>query len=83
GGFARSLPAIAPADPIGARALRAACAGKEDFSDPAPPVRVFGNVWYVGTCNVSAVLVTSPQGHVLIDAATEQAVPAILASIRA
>ncbi|MGZ2802937.1 hypothetical protein, partial [Pseudomonas aeruginosa] len=58
GGFARSLPAIAPADPIGARALRAACAGKEDFSDPAPPVRVFGNVWYVGTCNVSAVLVT-------------------------
>lgn len=74
---------MAPADPVGARALRAACAGKEDFSDPAPPVRVFGNVWYVGTCNVSAVLVTSPQGHVLIDAATEQAAPAILASIRA
>lgn len=59
------------------------CRGKDDFSDPAPPARITGNVYYVGTCNVTALLVTSPRGHVLIDAPTQEAVPAILANIRA
>ncbi|WP_408591461.1 subclass B3 metallo-beta-lactamase [Novosphingobium sp.] len=86
--FANAALAAAPASPLpadtaGAKALMAVCAGKEDFSDPAPPVRIFGNVWYVGTCTVSAILLTSRQGHVLIDATTQQAAPAILANIRA
>lgn len=72
-----------PADPAAVHAIVKACAGKEDFSDPAPPARIFGNVWYVGTCTVSAILLTSAKGHVLIDAATEQAAPAILNNIRA
>lgn len=59
------------------------CEGKEDFSAPAPPARLYGNTYYVGTCTVSVLLVTSPQGHVLVDAATEAAVPSILANIRA
>ena len=59
------------------------CEGKEDFSAPAPPARLYGNTYYVGTCTVSVLLVTSPQGHVLVDTATAEAVPAILANIRA
>ncbi len=70
------------ADPAAGAALARQCAGKEDFSDPAPPARIFGNVWYVGTCTVSVLLLTSPKGHILIDAATEQAAPSILANIR-
>ena len=44
---------------------------------------MYGNTWYVGTCGISALLVTSDAGHILVDAATPQAGPQILANIRA
>lgn len=92
--FARALLALALLAPSAAfaqagpdraatQALIKQCEGKEDFSAPAPPARLIGNTYYVGTCTVSVLLVTSPQGHVLVDAATEPAVPSILANIRA
>lgn len=59
-----------------------ACADDAGWNDPAVPRRVHGNTWYVGTCGISALLVTSPQGHVLIDGATPQAGKQILANIR-
>lgn len=58
------------------------CSGKEGWSDPAPPVRIFGNVYDVGSCGIVALLVVGPKGHVLIDAATAEAVPSIVANIR-
>ena len=64
-------------------ALARACEGRDGWSDAAPPARMFGNTYYVGTCGIAVLLVTSPQGHVLIDGATEDAVPSILANIRA
>lgn len=64
-----------------------ACSADADpmdgWNDRAPPQRIFGNTWYVGTCGISALLVTSPQGHVLIDAGTEKAAPLVEANIRA
>jgi metallo-beta-lactamase class B len=59
----------------------AACAGKDGWSDPAPPIHVFGNVYDVGTCAITVLLITSPKGHVLIDAATAEAAPSIAANI--
>jgi metallo-beta-lactamase class B len=44
---------------------------------------VFGNTWYVGTRGLSAILVTSPAGHVLIDGGLPESAPLIAASIRA
>lgn len=61
----------------------AACKGKDGWSDPAPPVRVFANVYYVGTCGIAVVLIASDQGHVLIDAGPADAPPQVLANIRA
>ena len=55
----------------------------DGWDDRAPPRKVFGNVYYVGTCGITALLVTSPQGHVLLDGATAAAGPAIVANIRA
>ena len=49
-----------PACPVGASVM-------DGWNDRAPPRRIFGNTWYVGTCGLSAVLVTSDQGHVLHD----------------
>lgn len=75
----------AHAAPMAAHALPAPtpCADDAGWSDPTAPRHVFGNTWFVGTCSISAILVTSPEGHVLIDAATAQAAPAIIANIRA
>ncbi len=61
--------------------LAKACAGREGWSDPAPPAHVYGNVWYVGTCGITAVLITSDQGHVLIDGGPAEAAPLVAANI--
>lgn len=82
-GPALAKPTPAGPDRAATAALMKQCEGKEDFSAPAPPARLYGNTYYVGTCTVSALLITSPQGHILVDAATEEAAPAILANIRA
>jgi len=58
------------------------CAGKNGWSDPAPPAHVYGNVYMVGTCGIVALLVTSKEGHILIDGATEEAASAIAENIR-
>lgn len=45
------------------------------------PQRIFGNVWYVGTCGISVVLITSPQGHVVIDGGPRDAGALVAKSI--
>lgn len=55
----------------------------DGWDTPAPPRRIFGNTWYVGTCGIAVLLVSSDQGHVLIDGGTEAAPPIVLANIRA
>ena len=77
---------LALAFPLAALATDApakACADDAGWNDPATPLKVYGNTWYVGTCGISALLVTSDDGHILVDAATPQAGPQILANIRA
>jgi metallo-beta-lactamase class B len=69
-------PAAAPAMPA------TACADDAGWNDPAVPRHIHGDTWYVGTCGISALLLTSPQGHVLIDGATPQAGTQIIANIR-
>lgn len=64
-------------------ALATSCATRDGWSDAAPPARIYGNTYYVGTCGISVLLVTSRKGHVLIDGATDEAAPSILANIRA
>lgn len=55
----------------------------EGWNQRARPQRIFANTWYVGTCGLTALLVTSDQGHILIDGAGEPAGPLIAANIRA
>jgi len=47
------------------------------------PYKAFDNVYYVGICWVSAWLLTSPQGHVLIDTLYGPYTDQLLANIRA
>ncbi len=47
------------------------------------PFKVVADTWYVGTAELSSVLVTGPKGHILIDGALPQSVPQIEANIKA
>ena len=59
------------------------CASCTEWNRPHGPVKVFGNTYYVGTDGLSALLVTSPEGHVLIDGALPESAPQIQANITA
>jgi metallo-beta-lactamase class B len=63
-------------------ALIKACAGRDGWSDAAPPAHVFANVYMVGTCGITALLITAPDGHFLIDGATDEAAKGIAANIQ-
>ena len=53
------------------------------WSVPQQPFAVYGNTYYVGTHGLSAILLTSDAGHVLIDGALPESAPAIISSISA
>ncbi|HEX8444611.1 MAG TPA: subclass B3 metallo-beta-lactamase [Allosphingosinicella sp.] len=82
GGCAAPPPVAAESSGSIAPSLAAACAGRDGWSDPAPPARIIGNLYYVGTCGITSLLVTSRQGHVLIDGGPPDAAPLIAANIR-
>lgn len=73
------LPApIALAGPAFART----CGENDQWDRPAPPVRLHGNTYYVGTCGISAILITDKDGHVLIDSGTEAGAELVAANIQ-
>ena len=62
--------------------IKIACTGRDGWSDAAPPAHVFGNTYMVGTCGITALLIVTPEGHFLIDGATDEAAEGIAANIR-
>lgn len=48
---------------------------------PQTPFAIYANTYYVGTKGISAVLLTSPEGHILVDSGPEQAADLISANI--
>lgn len=52
-----------------------------NWNQPIPPHKVIGNVYYVGTNYLASYLITTPQGHIVINPSYEQSVPLIQASI--
>lgn len=49
----------------------------------ATPHRVVNNVYVVGTSDVGVFLITTRQGHILVDAGPEEAVPLVAAAVEA
>ena len=71
----------APIETAGPR-WAAECDGSDDWTKPAPPVRVHANTYMVGTCGISAILIVGDQGDMLIDGGPEEAADLIAAKIR-
>ena len=57
------------------------CASCAQWNAAQAPFQVVGNTWYVGPAGLSAILVTSPQGHILIDGALPQSAAQIIHNI--
>jgi metallo-beta-lactamase class B len=56
-------------------------ATKVGGQQPAEPFRIAGNLYYVGANDVSAFLITGPEGHVLIDGGYPSTAAMIMGSI--
>jgi metallo-beta-lactamase class B len=72
---------IAPVETAGP-AFAAACKEWDEWDKPALPVGIFGNTYLVGTCGISAILITDPAGDILIDGGTEADADLIAANIQ-
>ena len=48
---------------------------------PFPPHKVVSNIYYVGSRDISSYLVTTPEGHVIINSGFEETVPLIRGSV--
>jgi metallo-beta-lactamase class B len=51
------------------------------WDQPFPPHRIADNLYYVGSRGLASYLVTTPDGHILINSSFERTVPLIRASI--
>jgi metallo-beta-lactamase class B len=75
GVVAQTAPAAA------APALGTATADTADWSEPFPPHRMIGNIYYVGSRGLASYLITTPAGHILINSNLKTSVPLIRESI--
>ena len=53
----------------------------EAWAKPIEPFQMAPQVWYVGTENLSSILITTPEGHLLIDAGLDQSAELIKSNI--
>ena len=51
------------------------------WTDPFPPFRIVGNVYWVGTYDLSSYLIVTPQGDILINTGLADSVPQIRSNI--
>lgn len=56
---------------------------REAWRQPVAPFRIAEHTWYIGTEGLSALLVTTPDGAVLIDGGLAQAADMLLANVAA
>ena len=52
-----------------------------EWHTPFPPHRIAGNLYYVGSQDLAAFLIATPEGHILINSNLESSVPQIKESV--
>ena len=69
--FLLTVPLLGQKDPV-----------SRSWNRPVNPFRIAGNLYYVGASDVTAFLITTPDGHIVLDGGLEETAPMILANIR-
>jgi metallo-beta-lactamase class B len=64
-------------------AVTAVGQGSADWYEPFPAHKVLGNVYYVGSKDLATYLITTAEGHILINSGFERTVPLIQESVEA
>ena len=59
----------------------ASAQGNREWTEPFPPFKIAGNLYYVGSRGLANYLITTPQGHILINSDLEANVPMIRDSV--
>ena len=54
---------------------------QQDWTEPFPAFRIAGNLYYVGSKGLASYLITTPDGHILINSDMEANVPLLRASV--
>lgn len=54
---------------------------QNDWTEPFPAFRIAGNLYYVGSKGLASYLITTPDGHILINSDMEANVPLIRSSV--
>ncbi len=54
---------------------------QNDWTEPFPAFRIAGNLYYVGSKGLASYLVTTPEGHILINSDLEASVPLLRTSV--
>lgn len=52
-----------------------------EWTTPFPAYQIVGNVYYVGSKDLASYLITTPQGHILINSSLKSSVPLIRKSV--
>lgn len=72
--LARLLPTLA-------LTVAALAQSSPEWTKPFPPFHIIGNIYWVGTWDLSTYLITTPQGHILINSGLAETVPQIVAGV--
>lgn len=75
-------PPLPPAEKITQQEWAATCEPWDEWDEPALPYQIYGSTYYVGTCGISAILVTGPKGLILIDSGTEAGAEVVMGNVR-
>jgi metallo-beta-lactamase class B len=74
---------VAAVTALGALANVSAQSMREKWNHPTEPFHVIGNIYYVGPAGLACYLITTPAGHILLDAGLAESAPLVEHSIEA
>ena len=77
----RKIAALVALSLCGLAAAPANAQNAADWTEPFPPFRIAGNLYYVGSKGLASYLITTPKGHILINSDLEASVPLLQDSI--
>lgn len=75
--FSAALPLSAMSQP----AVTVQLKPQDQYVRPFPPFRIVGNLYYVGTYDLAVYLITTPQGHMLINTGVNDSASVIKANV--
>jgi len=78
----RSMVALSLALAIPALVRAQADPTSRSWNQPVEPYRIVGNVYYVGASDITSYLITTPEGHIVIDGGFVETAPMIEANIK-